>query len=132
MMVTRPELTGDLGAVSSTHWLASSAAMAILERGGNAVDAAVAGGFVLLVVEPHSNGLGGDVSIVLHAAERRETRVVCGQGPLPAAATPDRFRALGLRQVPGTGLLPACVPGLFGAWLRLLAEYGTMRLGAVL
>jgi len=132
MMVTRPELTGDLGAVSSTHWLASSAAMAILERGGNAFDAAVAGGFVLLVVEPHSNGLGGDVSIVFHAAERRETRVVCGQGPLPAAATPDRFRALGLRQIPGSGLLPASVPGLFGAWLRVLAECGTMRLGAVL
>lgn len=132
MIVSRPELVGGFGAVSTTHWLASSAAMAILERGGNAADAAVAAGFVLQVVEPHSNGLGGDASIVVHAAATGETRVICGQGPLPRAATIERFRALGLHQVPGSGVLPACVPGAFGAWLATLAEFGTMRLGDVM
>ncbi|TNH22690.1 gamma-glutamyltransferase family protein [Micromonospora orduensis] len=106
--------------------------MAVLERGGNAFDAAVAAGFVLQVVEPHYNGPGGDLSIVLHSAVTGETTAICGQGPVPAAATLDRFLALGLGQVPGSGLLPATVPGAFGGWMRLLAEFGTMRLADVL
>ena len=55
---TRPTLRGRFGMCASTHWLASSSAQAVLERGGNAFDAAVAGGFVLHVVEPHLNGPG--------------------------------------------------------------------------
>ena len=62
---TRPEITGTFGVVSSTHWLVSQTAMGVLERGGNAFDAAVAGGFVLQVVEPHLNGPGGEVPILL-------------------------------------------------------------------
>ena len=58
---TRPELRGTFGAVASTHWLGSAAGMAVLERGGNAFDAAVATGFTLQVVEPHLNGPGGEV-----------------------------------------------------------------------
>ncbi|WP_246178145.1 gamma-glutamyltransferase family protein [Actinomadura decatromicini] len=132
MSVIRPELIGTRGAVSTTHWLASAAGMAVLDRGGNAFDAAVAAGFVLTVVEPHSNGLGGDVSIVAHRAGTGTTTVICGQGPTPAAATIERFQALGLRSIPGSGLLPACVPGAFGAWLRLLLDHGTARLADVL
>jgi gamma-glutamyltranspeptidase / glutathione hydrolase len=132
MIVSRPELAGTFGAVSTTHWLASSAGMAILELGGNAADAAVAASFVLQVVEPHSYGFGGDATIMVHSAATGETRVVCGQGPLPRAATIERFRELGLHQVPGSGVLPACVPGAFGALLRTLAEFGTMRLAKVM
>src|SRR5438067_7184900 len=132
MTVGKPELVGSFGAVSATHWLASGAGMSMLERGGNAFDAAVAAGFVLQVVEPHSNGLGGDLSVVLHAADSGRTAVVGGQGPMPAAAREEVFTDLGLPQIPGSGLLPACVPGAFGGWLRLLAEFGTMRLPEVL
>src|SRR6266545_2769747 len=114
--------------VSSTHWLASASAMAVLERGGNAFDAAVAAGFVLQVVEPHLNGPGGEVPMVLYSAERERVMVVDGQGPAPAAASIARFRELGLELVPGSGLLPACVPGAFGGWLLLLAELGTIGL----
>src|SRR3546814_4838191 len=53
---TRPEIQGTFGVVSSTHWLASQVAMGVLEKGGNAFDAAVAGGFMLQIVEPHLNG----------------------------------------------------------------------------
>ncbi|WP_407074698.1 gamma-glutamyltransferase family protein [Saccharopolyspora sp. SCSIO 74807] len=106
--------------------------MAVLEREGNAFDAAVAAGFVLQVVEPHFNGPGGDVSIVAHRAGTEDAVAVCGQGPMPMAATPERFAELGLDQIPGSGLLPACVPGAMGAWLRLLAEFGTKRLAEVL
>jgi gamma-glutamyltranspeptidase/glutathione hydrolase len=128
MSATRPELRGTFGMVSSTHWLASAAGMAVLEAGGNAFDAAVAAGFVLQVVEPHLNGPGGEAPIIGYSAAEDRVLVVDGQGPAPAAATIDRFRQLGLDLVPGTGLLPACVPGAFGAWLHLLAAHGTLRL----
>ncbi|MFJ3090080.1 gamma-glutamyltransferase family protein [Streptomyces sp. NPDC086838] len=128
----RPELSGTFGAVSSTHWLSSAAAMAVLEKGGNAFDAIAAGGFVLQVVEPHFNGLGGDVPIVSYSAATQSVQVVCGQGPMPQAATIDRFRSLGLRHIPGSGLLPAVVPGAFGAWMRLLSEHGTLPLADIL
>src|SRR5215212_1946335 len=98
---TRPELRGTFGMVASTHWLASAAGMSMLERGGNAFDAAVAAGFVLQVVEPHLNGPGGEVPILLYSAERDDVLVVDGQGPAPAAATTERFREPGLDLVPG-------------------------------
>ena len=131
MFTTRPELRGTFGMVASTHWLASAAGMQVLERGGNAVDAAVTAAFVLQVVEPHLNGPGGDVPVLV-AAPGQDVQVYCGQGPTPQAATVDRFRALGLDLVPGTGLLAAVVPGAFGAWTLLLEQRGTWRLRDVL
>jgi gamma-glutamyltranspeptidase/glutathione hydrolase len=129
---TRPELRGTFGMVASTHWLASAAGMAVLERGGNAFDAAVAAGFTLQVVEPHLNGPGGEVPAVFYSADRGEPLVLCGQGVAPAAATIGRFRELGHDLIPGTGVLAACVPGAFGGWLLLLQEFGTWRLEDVL
>ncbi len=128
MFTTRPELSGTFGMVASTHWLASSAGMAVLEAGGNAFDAAVAAGLVLQVVEPHLNGPGGEVPIVYYDTVRDEVRVVCGQGPVPAAADIAAFRALGLDLIPGTGPLAACVPGAFDAWMLLLGRCGTLPL----
>ena len=118
--------------VASTHWLASQTGMAVLERGGNAFDAAVATGFVLQVVEPHLNGPGGELPAVFWAADRGEPLALCGQGVAPAAATIERFHELGHELVPGTGVLAACVPGAFGGWLLLLREFGTWRLADVL
>ena len=129
---TRPELRGTFGAVASTHWLASAAGMSVLERGGNAFDAAVAAGFVLQVVEPHLNGPGGDLPAVFWAAERGEPLVLCAQGVSPAAATIERMRSLGHDLVPGTGVLAACVPGAVGGWLLLLEQFGTWPLADVL
>lgn len=132
MFTTRPELAGTFGMVASTHWLASSAGMAVLERGGNAFDAAAAAAFTLHVCEPHMNGPGGEVPAIFVTAADPTPRVLCGQGGAPAAATPERFRELGLDIVPGTGLLAATVPGAVGAWLTLLRDHGTMRLRDVL
>ena len=129
---TRPEIRGTFGAVATTHWIASAVAMSVLARGGNAFDAAAAAGFVLQIVEPHLVGPGGEVPIILKRADAPEPVVICGQGPYPQGATPHRFAQLGLKQMPGTGLLPAVVPGAFDAWMLLLRDYGTWRLADIL
>ncbi len=129
---TRPEIEGTFGVVTSTHWIATAVGMAMLERGGNAFDAAVATAFTLQVVEPHLNGPGGDVPVILHDARHNKTEVICGQGTAPQAATIEAYEAMGLDLVPGSGLLAACVPGTFETWMLLLRDYGTMSLADVL
>jgi gamma-glutamyltranspeptidase/glutathione hydrolase len=129
---TRPDIRGTFGAVATTHWLATHTGMAVLERGGNAFDAAVAAGFVLQIVEPHLNGPGGELPAIVHRAGAGAPEVVCGQGPFPANATVERLTGMGLRQMPGTGLLPAVVPGAFDGWMLLLRDYGTFSLRDVL
>ncbi|WP_328722882.1 gamma-glutamyltransferase [Streptomyces sp. NBC_00247] len=131
MFTTRPTLQGTFGMASSTHWLASQSAMAVLEGGGNAFDGAVAAGFVLHVVEPHLNGPAGEVPIIL-APKDGDVRVLCGQGPAPAGASAAHYRSLGLELVPGTGPLAAAVPGAFDAWMLLLRDHGTRPLAEVL
>jgi gamma-glutamyltranspeptidase/glutathione hydrolase len=132
MFTTRPEIAGSFGVVASTHWIASSVGMAVLERGGNAFDAAVAAGFTLQVAEPHLNGPGGDAPIIIHSARTQTQHVICGQGVSPAAATLDAFQKLELDLIPGTGLLPAVVPGAFDAWCLLLRDWGSWELFDVL
>ncbi|MCP3406648.1 gamma-glutamyltransferase family protein [Bradyrhizobium sp. CCGB01] len=129
---TRPEIEGTFGVVATTHWIATAVGMAILEKGGNAFDAGVATAFTLQVVEPHLNGPGGDVPIIVHDVKRARTEVICGQGPAPARATIAHYKSEGLDMVPGTGLLAACVPGTFESWMMLLRDYGTMRVRDVL
>ena len=129
---SRPEIEGTFGVVASTHWIGTAVGMAILEKGGNAFDAAVATAFTLQVVEPHLNGPGGDVPVILYDVRRGQPEVICGQGPAPAGATIAYFRGLGLDMIPGTGLLAACVPGMFDTWMLLLRDYGSLRLADVL
>ncbi len=129
---TRPTLSGTFGMVSSTHWLASQSALRMLELGGNAFDAAAAGGFVLHVVEPHLNGPGGDMPAIVATSADPAPRVLCGQGPAPAAATPAAFAAMGLDHVPGSGPVAASVPGAVDAWLLLVRDHGSLPLATVL
>jgi gamma-glutamyltranspeptidase/glutathione hydrolase len=129
---TRPEIEGTFGVVASTHWIATAVGMAMLEKGGSAFDAAVATAFTLQVVEPHLNGPGGDVPVIVYDVRRGKPEVICGQGPAPARATIAHYRREGLDLVPGTGLLAACVPGTFETWMLLLRDYGTASLREVL
>lgn len=132
MFTTRPEILGTFGAVASTHWLASSSGMAMMEKGGNAFDASVAAGFVLQVVEPHQSGPAGDVPIVFYSARTKKVEVICGQATAPAAATIEHYKGLGLDLIPGNGLLATVIPGAFDAWLLLLRDNGRLRLRDVL
>jgi len=117
---------------ASTHPIATAAGMAVLEEGGTAFDAAVAMGLTLQVVQPHLCGLGGDVPIIGFDAASSSSWVLCGQGVSPAAATAEHFAQLGLDLVPGTGQLPAVVPGAFGAWMTLLEHHGTLPLRSIM
>ena len=130
MFTTRPELTGTFGMVASTHWLASACGMAVLERGGNAVDAAVTAGFVLQIVEPHLNGPGGDVPSWSPAGKARSRSTAAR-----VRARPRRDRALprpgarpGARDRPAGGRRTGRVRGLDAA----VGERGTWRLRDVL
>lgn len=132
MFTTRPEIAGTFGVAASTHWIATGVALSVLERGGNAFDAAVAAGFTLQVVEPHLNGPGGEVPILFTKPGDGKATVVCGQGVAPAKATVAAFEALGLDLIPGTGLLASVVPGAFDAWMLLLRDHGTWSLADTL
>ena len=132
MFTTRPEILGTHGVVAATHWLGAGVGMAVLEKGGNAFDAAVATGFALQVVEPHLNGPGGDMPALVYSARDDKVEVICGQGPAPAGATMDAFGDLGLDLIPGSGLLPAVAPGAFDAWCLMLQRYGTLALSEVI
>lgn len=118
------------GAIASTHMLATKAGAEILKSGGNAFDAAVCAGFVLQVVEPHLCGPGGDLPAIFW--KDGQAQVLCGQGPAPAGATIDHYRAEGLDLIPGDGLLATVIPGAFDGWLLMLRDHGTMELADVL
>jgi gamma-glutamyltranspeptidase/glutathione hydrolase len=129
---TRPELLGTFGMVASSHWLASAAGMAAMEKGGNAFDAAVTAGFVLQVVQPHMSGPAGEAPMIFSHRGQTPVRVLAGQGPAPAAATIETYRDLGFEMMPGAGLMAATVPAAFDSWMCLLRDYGTLPLSDVL
>ncbi len=129
---TRPEILGTFGVVTSTHWIASAVGMSILEKGGNAFDAAVATGFVLQIVEPHLCGPGGDMPAVLYSKKKDKVEVICAQGPAPAGATIEHYTSEGLKLIPGDGLLSTVIPGSFDGWMLMLRDYGTMSVRDVL
>ncbi|QHW26850.1 gamma-glutamyltransferase family protein [Rhizobium leguminosarum bv. viciae 248] len=129
---TRPEILGTFGVVTSTHWIASAVGMSILEKGGNAFDAAVTTGFVLQIVEPHLCGPGGDMPAVIYSKKKDKVEVICAQGPAPAGATIEHYTAEGLSLIPGDGLLATVIPGSFDGWMLMLRDYGSMSVRDVL
>ena len=120
------------GVVASGHYLSTEIGLEVLRRGGNAMDAAVAVGFGLAVLQPHQNGIGGEVSVLVYSADERKVHALSGGGVAPAGATIDHFRSLGVDLIPGDGFLPALVPPAVGTWILLLERFGTMRLADVL
>ena len=133
MFTTRPEIKGTFGVVASTHWIATSVGMSMLEKGGNAFDACVATGLMLQILEPHLCGPGGDLPAIFHSRRDGKTQVMCAQGVAPAGATIAHYRGrLGLDLIPGSGFLAAVVPGVFAGYMALLADHGELEVEDVL
>ena len=124
----RPVVMGRNGMVCAGHPLAAQAGVAVLQKGGNAVDAAIATAAALNVVEPLMSGIGGDGFIMTYRAEDDSLRVCNGTGAAPYAATPERYRA----GIPMKGILSVSVPGLLNAWLDAHAAYGQLPLSEAL
>jgi len=129
---TRPVIMGTRGVVTSGHYLASAAGFRIMEQGGNAIDAAAAMCFCLNLLEPQSNGIGGEAPTLIYSARERKAFAISGMGWSPQAFTIDWCRQQGLDLIPGDGHLPACVPAVVGTWATAVARFGTMSFSQVL
>ncbi|MFO0929007.1 MAG: gamma-glutamyltransferase family protein [Gemmataceae bacterium] len=129
---TRPVYMGRRGVLAAGHYLAARAGQRMFDRGGNAIDAAVASGFALNLIKPHLNGIGGEVPILVYSAADKTVYSLSGQGWIGRAATVEYFRKLDVRILPGDGFLPACVPAAFGTWALALQRFGTLTLKDVL
>ncbi|RIK44875.1 MAG: gamma-glutamyltransferase [Chloroflexi bacterium] len=118
------------GLVASAHQFASAAGLDVLSRGGNAVDAAIAAAAVMMAARPWLGHLGGDAFMLLHHAPSGATIALNGSGAAPAAATLERYQALG--EIPESGLLAASVPGVVHLWGVALERFGSRPLGELL
>jgi len=112
------------GVVATSEPLAAQAGLSMLQAGGSAVDAALATAIALTVVEPTSNGIGADAFALVW--DGGKLHGLNGSGRAPKTHTPDLFRSLGHREVPGRGWLPVTVPGAPGTWRDLHARFGRL------
>lgn len=128
----RPIIMGTRGVVTSGHYLATAAGFRIMENGGNAIDSAAAMGFCLNLLEPHQNGLGGEVPIIFYSASEKKPFVISGQGWIAEKFTIDWCREHGIDLIPGDGYLPACVPATVGTWAVAVERFGTKSFSEIL
>src|SRR5258708_152077 len=129
---TRPVYMGRHGVLASGHYLAARAGQRQFDKGGNAIDATVASGFALNLLEPQNNGLGGEVPILVYSAKDKKAYAISGQGFAGKAATVDYFVKDKIDLIPGDGFLSATVPAMFGSWAFALMRFGTLTLKDVL
>ena len=115
---TRPVVMGKSYAITSGHYLATTAGLSVIERGGNAIDASACMAFCLAVLEPHLNSIGGEVPVLIHSAKDESVIAISGQGYAPKNATIEKFKELGIGLIPGDGLLAAAVPSIVSTWIE--------------
>jgi gamma-glutamyltranspeptidase/glutathione hydrolase len=125
---TRPAIYGRQHMVSTNHYLATQAALGILEMGGNAIDAGVAAGLVINVVQPDETSLGGIVPIIVHEGSSRRTYALCGVGPWSSAVHPEEFARMG--EIP-QGPMSVVVPAAIDAWVLALQRAGRLTFAQV-
>jgi gamma-glutamyltranspeptidase len=128
----RPLVMGTDWMITADHPLAAQAGAAVLESGGNAVDAAVAANLVMTVVRPHMCGLGGDLFALIYMAGEKKIDALDASGRAPYAANLEFYRQKGYTTLPETGILTATVPGAIAGWQAALEKHGTMRLDQLL
>lgn len=129
---TRSVVMARNGIIATSQPLASAAGLAVLQNGGNAIDAAVTAAAVLSVVEPTMNGIGGDLFALVYDPKTRTVRALNASGRAPAAATIEEFKRRNLESIPYRGELSVSVPGVVDGWSELLAKHGTIGLDKAL
>ena len=120
------------GMVASSQPLASQVGLAVLKRGGNAVDAAIAMAAMLNVTEPMMTGIGGDAFMLVYWSRTKELKGLNASGRAPKALTLDYFAKKKITKMPEFGMGSITVPGAFDGWVTLLDKYGTMKLADLL
>jgi gamma-glutamyltranspeptidase/glutathione hydrolase len=129
---TRSVVMARHGVIATSQPLASAAGLAVLQEGGNAIDAAVTAAAVLAVVEPMMNGIGGDLFAIVHDGRTKTLSGLNASGRAGSGATPEAFAALGLKEMPVRGPLAVTVPGVVDGWNELLKAHGTITLARAL
>ena len=127
-MAGRSVVYAPRGVVSTSQPLASSAGLAVLQNGGNAVDAAITAAAVLSVVEPMMTGIGGDLFAMVWIAKEHRLVALNASGRAGALMTRDALLKRGHTQMPSRGIETITVPGALAGWSELLATYGTITL----
>ncbi|AWB49868.1 gamma-glutamyltransferase [Gemmobacter aquarius] len=120
------------GMCATSHPLAAKVAIDILQAGGNAVDAAIAGAVLLGICEPQMTGIGGDCFVLLKPAGREDVIALNGSGRAPKGLSAASMRAQGLTAVPIQGIEAVTLPGAIDAFCRLSADWGKLGLDRVL
>jgi gamma-glutamyltranspeptidase / glutathione hydrolase len=128
----RSEVYAPNGAVATSQPLASAAGLAVLQRGGNAIDAAVTAAAVLTVVEPYMTGIGGDLFAMVWSAEEGRLMGLNASGRSGSGMTRAELIRRGHESVPLFGAEPVTVPGTISGWAALLERYGTITLAEAL
>ncbi len=131
-LFSRPIIRARNAVVTSGHYLASAAGLGILSSGGNAIDSAATMAFCLHLLEPHQNGIGGEVPVLVYSAKHEKVFAISGMGTSPAALDIEFCKANKLDLIPSDGFLPACVPAAVGTWCEALERFGTLTLAQVL
>ncbi|MFM6948132.1 MAG: gamma-glutamyltransferase [Aquirufa sp.] len=132
LWATRSEVIAQNGMACTSHPLSTQAALDVLKAGGNAIDAAIAANAMEGVVEPHVNGIGGDLFAIVWDAKTKKLYGLNGSGRSPKSLTLDEFKKRGLKHIPSTGPLPVSVPGCVDAWFELHKKFGSMPMNKVL
>ncbi|MBK6815576.1 MAG: gamma-glutamyltransferase [Saprospiraceae bacterium] len=128
----RSEVIAQNGMVCTSHPLSTQAGIEILRAGGNAIDAAIAANAMEGVVEPHVNGIGGDIFAIVWDNKTKKLYGLNGSGRSPYSLTLAEFKKRGLTHIPSTGPLPVSVPGCVDGWFELHKKFGSMPMERIL
>jgi gamma-glutamyltranspeptidase / glutathione hydrolase len=128
----RSMVISQYGIVAAEHPVAARAGTAMLESGGNAIDAAVAANAAMGLVAPMMNGIGGDLFAIVYDAKSKQVYGLNASGWAPKALTPDFLLGKGILHMPYTGIHSATVPGAVAGWDALLRRFGNKKFADVL
>ncbi len=129
---TRSEVIAQNGMAATSHPLATQVALDILKKGGSAVDAAIAANACLGLMEPVSNGIGGDLFAIVWDAKTQQLYGLNGSGRSPKSLTLDYFLENGYKEIPLYGPLPVSVPGCVDGWFELHKKFGKLKMKEIL